>query len=128
MSRVKRGPRRARRRKKILDHAKGYFLGKSKLHRLARLAVRRAWEFAHADRRKKKRQFRSLWIIRINAAAAENGISYSRLMGGLKKAGVDLDRSVLSDIAINDPQGFTAIVKASQKAWPEPETPQAKAA
>jgi large subunit ribosomal protein L20 len=119
MPRVKRGPRRARRRKKILDHAKGYFLGKSKLHRLARLAVHRAWEFAHADRRKKKRQFRSLWIIRINAAAAENDISYSRLMGGLKKAGVDLDRSVLADIAINDPKGFTAIAKIAQEAWPE---------
>lgn len=119
MPRVKRGPRRVRRRKKILKEAKGYYLGKSKLHRLARLAVQRAWEFAHADRRKKKRQFRSLWIVRINAAANANGISYSRLIGGLHKAGIEVDRSVLSEIAIHDPNGFSTIVKAAKEAWPE---------
>lgn len=123
MPRVKRGPRRARRRKKILKQAKGYFLGKSKLHRHARLAVQRAWEFALADRRKKKRQFRSLMIIRINAGAALNGISYSRLMGGLKKANIELDRSVLSEIAIHDPKGFAAIVKAAKTAWPDEPKP-----
>lgn len=117
MPRVKRGPRRARRRKKILQQAKGYFLGKSKLHRLARLAVRRGWEFAFRHRRTKKREFRSLWIIRINAAAAENDISYSQLMGGLKKAGVELDRSVLAEIAVRDPKGFTAIAKVAKNAW-----------
>ena len=120
MPRVKRGPHRARRRKKILENAKGYFLGKSKLHRLARLAVRRGWQFALKDRRRKKREFRSLWIIRINAAAVENGISYSRLMGGLRKAGIEVDRSVLADIAIHDAQGFTDIAKAAKAVWPAP--------
>lgn len=115
MPRVKRGPRRARRRKKILQQAKGYYLTKSKLHRQARQAVRRAMEQAFTGRRLKKRDFRSLWIVRINAACRENGVSYSRLIGGLRQAGIELDRKILADIAVRDPKGFTALAAAAAK-------------
>jgi len=115
MPRVKRGPRRARRRKKILQQAKGYYLTKSKLHRQARQAVRRAMEQAFTGRRLKKRDFRSLWIVRINAACRENGLSYSRLIDGLRQAGIELDRKILADIAVRDPKGFTALAAAAAK-------------
>ena len=97
MPRVTRGSRRARKRKKILKAAKGYYGTKSRAHRIAKLAVERSQQFAYRDRRQKKRNFRSLWIIRINAAARLNGISYNRLIQGLKKADCELNRKVLAD-------------------------------
>jgi len=116
MPRVKRGPYRARRRKKILKQAKGYFLTKSKLHRQARLAVRRAMEMSFRHRRTKKREFRALWITRLKAAAVENGLSYSRLIGGLRKAGIELDRKTLAEIAVHDPKGFAALAETAKQA------------
>jgi large subunit ribosomal protein L20 len=116
MPRVKRGTKRTDRRKKILKRAKGYFLTKSKLYQAAQEAVERGLKFAYSGRRQKKRQFRSLWIVRINAAALQNGISYSQFINGLKKAGIELDRKVLADIAVNDAQGFTALVEQAKAA------------
>jgi large subunit ribosomal protein L20 len=109
MPRVKRGTKRSDRRKKILKRASGYFLTKSKLYQAAQEAVERGLKFAYSGRKQKKRQYRSLWIVRINAAAKANGISYSQLMNGLKKAGVDLDRKILADLAVNDAAAFTAL-------------------
>src|SRR5574340_634672 len=102
MPRVKRGTKRRAKRKKILERASGYFLTKSKLYRSAKESVERALKFAYAGRRQKKRQYRSLWIVRIGAAAKQNGMSYSQFINGLKKSGVELDRKVLSDIATKD--------------------------
>ncbi len=116
MPRVKRGPRRARRRKKILKQAEGYFLTKSKLHRAAREAVRKALEYAYAGRRIKKRDFRSLWITRINAACRQRGISYSKFIGGLKKAGIELNRKMLADLAVSDAAGFDSLVQKAKAA------------
>ncbi len=116
MPRVKRGTKRHNRRKKILKRAKGYYIGKSTLYRLAMQAVDRSLSFAYRDRRAKKRQFRSLWTIRINAAARQNELSYSRLMYGLKKAGVALDRKTLADLAIADPAGFSELAKTARSA------------
>lgn len=116
MPRVKRGTKRNDRRKKILKRASGYFLTKSKLYQAAQEAVERGLKFAYSGRRQKKRQYRSLWIVRINAAAKQNGISYSQLINGLKKAGVELDRKILADIAVNDAQGFTALVEQARAA------------
>jgi large subunit ribosomal protein L20 len=116
MPRVKRGTKRNDRRKKILKRASGYFLTKSKLYQAAQEAVERGLKFAYSGRRQKKRQYRSLWIVRINAAAKQNGISYSQLINGLKKAGVELDRKILADIAVNDAQGFTALVEQAKSA------------
>ena len=107
MPRVKRGTKRRAKRKKILDRAEGYFLTKSKLYRSAKESVERGLKFALAGRRQKKRQFRSIWIVRIAAAAKLNGLSYSRFIGGLKQVGLDLDRKVLADIAVNDPPAFS---------------------
>jgi large subunit ribosomal protein L20 len=109
MPRVKRGNKRKEYRKKILKRASGYFLTKSKLYQAAEEAVERGLKFAYRGRREKKRQFRSLWIVRIGAAAKLNGISYSQLIHGLKLAGIELDRKVLADIAAKDPAGFTAL-------------------
>ena len=117
MPRVKRGFKRARRRKKILGQAKGYFLTKSKLHREARLAVRRGMEFAFRHRRTRKREFRSLWTVRLNAAARQHQLNYSRLIGGLRKAGIELDRKALADIAVRDPQGFAVLVQTAKQAF-----------
>lgn len=117
MTRVKRGVRTRARHRKILKQAKGYFGHKSKLFKVANQQVLKSGVYAYRDRRNKKRDFRRLWIQRINAAARMNGMSYSRLMDGLKKANIALDRKVLSDIAITDPKGFTALceqVKAAQ--------------
>jgi large subunit ribosomal protein L20 len=116
MPRVKRGSKRRHRRKKILDLAKGYFLNKSKLHRAAKQAVDRAGKSAYEGRRQKKRDFRSLWIVRINAAARLNDISYSRLISGLRKAGIELDRKSLADVAVQDPQAFTRLVDSARTA------------
>lgn len=116
MARVKRGNKRRLKRKKILRRAKGYYLAKSKLYRVAREQVQRSLRYAYRDRRQKKRQFRRLWIVRINAAARLHDISYSRLMHGLKVAGVQLDRKVLADIAVHDPAAFGQVVVAARQA------------
>ncbi len=116
MPRVKRGTKRNDRRKKILKRASGYFLTKSKLYQAAQEAVERGLKFAYSGRKQKKRQYRSLWIVRINAAAKINGISYSLLINGLKKAGVELDRKILADMAVNDEQGFAALVVQARSA------------
>ena len=116
MPRVKRGTKRRARRKKILERASGYFLTKSKLYRSAKESVERGLKFAYSGRKQKKRQYRSLWIVRINAAAKINGISYSQLIHGLKAAGVELDRKMLADIAVNDAAGFTALVGHAKEA------------
>jgi large subunit ribosomal protein L20 len=119
--RVKRGPKRIARRARTLDLASGYFLTKSKLHRSAQEAVERALKFAYTGRKRKKRDFRSLWIVRINAAARAAGLSYSKLMHGLKLAGIDLDRKVLAATAAEDEAQFTQIidrVKAALAAQP----------
>jgi large subunit ribosomal protein L20 len=116
MPRVKRGTKRSDRRKKILKRASGYFLTKSKLYQAAQEAVERGLKFAYSGRRQKKRQFRSLWIVRIGAAAKLNGISYSQLIHGLKSAGVELDRKILADIAVNDPAGFASLAEQAKKA------------
>src|SRR5437773_12038042 len=106
MPRVKRGPKRKNRRSKTLALAKGYYGTKSKSYRMAKLQVEKSLVYAYRDRKVKKRDFRGLWIVRINAAARQHGVSYSRLMAGLKKAGVDLDRKVLADLAVRDPAAF----------------------
>jgi len=116
MPRVKRSTKRHDRRKKILDRASGYFLTKSKLYQAAQEAVERGMKFAYTGRKQKKRQFRSLWIVRIAAAAKLNGTSYSQFIHGLKKAGVDLDRKVLADIAVKDAAGFTALAEQAKSA------------
>ena len=116
MPRVKRGTKRSDRRKKILKRASGYFLTKSKLYQAAQEAVERGLKFAYTGRKQKKRQFRSLWIVRIGAAAKLNGLSYSQFISGLKKAGIELDRKVLADIAVNDAAGFTALTQQAKDA------------
>jgi len=114
MPRVKRGTKRRAKRKKILDRASGYYLTKSKLYRSAKEAVDRGLKFAFSGRRQKKRQFRSLWIVRIGAAAKLNGLSYSQFINGLKKAGVELDRKILSDFAVNDAAAFKSRVEQAR--------------
>ena len=116
MARVKRGMRTRARHHKILKQAKGYFGHKSKLFKVANQQVMKSGNYAYRDRRNKKRDFRKLWITRINAAARLNGISYSRLMNGLKKADIQLDRKVLADIAVQDPAGFAALVAQAKAA------------
>jgi large subunit ribosomal protein L20 len=116
MPRVKRGTKRRAKRKKILDRASGYFLTKSKLYRSAKESVERALKFAYAGRRQKKRQFRSLWIVRIGAAARENGMSYSQFINGLKKSGVELDRKILADLAVKDPAAFQGLAEQAKGA------------
>jgi large subunit ribosomal protein L20 len=116
MPRVKRGTKRRDRRKKILDQASGYFLTKSKLYQAAQEAVQRGLKFAFTGRKQKKRQYRAIWIVRIGAAAKLNGISYSQFMHGLKVAGIELDRKVLADIAVNDAAGFTALAERAKAA------------
>ena len=112
MPRVKRGSKRRERRKKLLAQAKGYFLGKSKLYRFAKEAVDRAGNFAYVGRKRKKRDFRRLWIVRINAAARSHEMSYSTFMAGLRRSGIDLDRKSLAELAARDPQGFTKLVES----------------
>jgi large subunit ribosomal protein L20 len=116
MPRVKRGNKRRLKRKKILRRAKGYYLAKSKLYRIAREQVQRSLAFAYRDRRARKREFRRLWIVRINAAARQHEMSYSSLMHGLKLAGVELDRKTLADLAVRDPSAFGQVVEAARQA------------
>jgi large subunit ribosomal protein L20 len=116
MPRVKRGVTAHARHKKILNEAKGYYGARSKVFRVAKQAVIKAGQYAYRDRRQKKRQFRALWIARINAAARVNGLSYSRLIDGLKKAGVELDRKALADIAYHDDAGFSALAEQAKAA------------
>ncbi len=116
MARVKRGNKRRLKRKKILRMAKGYYLAKSKLYRIAKQQVERSLAFAYRDRRARKRDFRHLWIVRINAAARLHDMSYSRLMHGLKLAGVQLDRKALAELAVRDPAAFGQVVEAARRA------------
>ena len=111
MPRVKRGTHRRASRKKTLHQASGYFLTKSKLYRAAQEAVERGLKFAYTGRKRKKRDFRSLWIVRISAACKQNGISYSKFMHGLKLAGIGLDRKVLADVAMHDEAGFRLLTE-----------------
>lgn len=114
MARVKRGVIARARHKKILKQAKGYYGRRKNVFRVAKQAVTKAAQYAYRDRRQRKRQFRTLWIARINAAARQNGISYSRLINGLKKANVQIDRKVLADIAVFDKPGFTALAEKAK--------------
>ena len=116
MPRVKRSTKRADRRRKILKRASGYFLTKSKLYQAAQEAVERGLKFAYTGRKQKKRQYRSLWIVRIGAAALANGMSYSTFINGLKLAGNTLDRKILADIAANDAAGFAALAVVAKDA------------
>ncbi len=116
MPRVKRGTHRRASRKKTLQQASGYFLTKSKLYRSAQEAVERALKFAYVGRKNKKREFRALWITRINAACREAGISYSRFLHGLKAAGLDLNRKALADIALHDDAAFRKLVETAKAA------------
>jgi large subunit ribosomal protein L20 len=121
--RVKRGSKRRQNRKKTLALAKGFFLTKSKLHRSAQEAVEKSLRYGYVGRRLKKRDFRSLWIVRIGAACKQSEISYSRFMNGLKRAGIDLNRKILADMAMNDAGAFGALVaqaKAALEANPSP--------
>ena len=116
MARVKRGVTARRRHKKVLKAAKGYYNARRKVFRVAKQAVTKAQQYAYIGRKQKKRQFRTLWIARINAAARANGLSYSRFMNGLLKAGINLDRKVLADIAVHDAAGFTALTEKAKGA------------
>lgn len=109
MARVKRGVTAHAKHKKVMDKAKGYYGARRKVYRIAKQAVIKAGQYAYRDRRQRKRQFRALWIARINAAARENGLSYSRLINGLKKANIEIDRKVLADLAVFDKAAFGAI-------------------
>ena len=116
MPRVKRGVVARRRHKKILKQAKGYYGARSRVFRVAKQAITKAAQYAYRDRRQRKRQFRALWITRINAASRANGLSYSRLIAGLKKADVILDRRVLADLAVHDKAAFTKVVETAKSA------------
>ena len=116
MPRVKRGVTARARHKKVLKEAKGYYGARSRVYRVAKQAVIKAGQYAYRDRRQKKRQFRALWIARINAAARENGLSYSRLIHGLKASGVELDRKILAEIAYSDSDAFKALADQAKRA------------
>lgn len=116
MPRVKRGVIAKARHKKILEQAKGYYGARSRTYRVAKQAVIKAGQYAYRDRRQRKRQFRALWITRINAQARECGLSYSRLIDGLKKAAIELDRKVLADMAVYDKEAFAAIAEQAKSA------------
>lgn len=116
MPRVKRGVTARARHKKVLKLAKGYYGARSRTYRVAVQAVTKAGQYAYRDRRQKKRQFRQLWIARINAAARQNGLSYSRFINGLKKASIEIDRKILADIAVFDKAAFTALVEKAKGA------------
>ncbi|MDH7453146.1 50S ribosomal protein L20 [Luteimonas composti] len=116
MARVKRGVQARRRHKKVIGRAKGYYNARRKVFRVAKQAVIKAEQYAYIGRKQKKRNFRTLWIARINAAARLNGMSYSRFMNGLLKAGITLDRKVLADIAVHDAAGFTALTEKAKGA------------
>jgi large subunit ribosomal protein L20 len=120
MPRVKRGTVRRAKRKKLLARAKGYYANKSKLYRAAKESVDTALKYAFVGRRRKKRDFRRLWVIRINAAARENGLTYGQLISGLKAAGVTLDRKVLAEMAVSEPASFASLAKQAKEAKPLP--------
>jgi len=115
MPRVRRGVTARARHKKVLARAKGYRGARSRIFRVANQAVNRAGQYAYRDRRQRKREFRALWIVRINAAARECGLSYSRFMNGLKRASIDVDRKVLADIAVHDKQTFVALADKARQ-------------
>lgn len=114
MPRVKRGVAKRRRHNRILKEAKGYSGSRHRLFKVARETVERAWVYAYRDRKQRKRDFRSLWITRINAAAREHGLSYSQLIDGLHKAGVEIDRKNLAELAVADPQAFAALIQQAR--------------
>ncbi len=116
MPRVKRGVASRARRKKILKQAKGYYGARSRQFKVAKQAVIKAGQYAYRDRRQRKRQFRNLWIIRINAAAREHGLSYSRFIAGLKKAAIEVDRKVLADLAMHEPAAFAVLAEQAKTA------------
>ncbi|MHB8062038.1 MAG: 50S ribosomal protein L20 [Ruminiclostridium sp.] len=116
MARVKGAMRTRKRHRKMLKLAKGYFGAKSKLFKMAKQAVMKSWNYAYNDRRLKKRDFRTLWIARINAASRINGLSYSRFISGLKKSGIELNRKVLADMAVNDAAGFAQLAELAKTA------------
>jgi large subunit ribosomal protein L20 len=118
MPRVKRGVTAHARHKKILGQAKGYYGARSRVLRVAKQAVTKAAQYAYRDRRVRKRDFRALWIVRINAAAREAGLTYSRLMEGLHKAEISVDRKVLADLAVHDPAAFAALAERAKGALP----------
>ena len=126
MARATNAPASRKRRKKVLKYAKGYFGNKSKLYRYAKDAVQHAWQYAYAARRKKKGDFRGLWIVRLNAACRNAGISYSRFIEGLKAANIVLDRKVMSDLAIRDEVAFNGLVKQAQDALRPRRTPPSR--
>ena len=114
MPRVKRGVASKRRHNRILREAKGYYAGRKNLIKTAREAVEKGWKYAYRDRKQRKRVFRSLWIARINAAAREHGLSYSRMMSGLKQANVEIDRKILAQLAISDPKAFSELAELAK--------------
>ncbi len=120
MPRAKRGNKRLMKRKRILELAKGYKMTKSKLYRSAKESIQRALKFAYKGRKIKKRDFRSLWIVRIGAAARLNGMNYSMFMHGLKKAGINLDRKMLADLAVNDATAFAELINQAKQALAQP--------
>ncbi|MCY4646001.1 MAG: 50S ribosomal protein L20 [Gammaproteobacteria bacterium] len=115
MPRTTGAPARKRRKKKILRQAKGYFGARKKLYRTAKDAVERGWEYAYRDRKQKKRNFRRLWITRINAASRQHDLSYSRFINGLQRAGVELDRKSLADLAVRNPEAFAALADRAKQ-------------
>ena len=114
MPRVKRGTKRHNRRKKLLSLAKGYYLNKSKLYKFAKESVEKALTYAYRDRKARKRDFRRLWIVRIGAAARQNGLNYNQFISGLKNAGVDMDRKILAEIAVQDPAAFSKLAETAK--------------
>ena len=118
MPRVKRGSVRRAKRKKLLKRAKGFYATKSKLYQAAQEAVDKALNYAYSGRRRKKRDFRRLWVVRINAAARENGLTYGQLISGLRAAGVVLDRKMLADLAVTEPAAFARLVDQAKSARP----------
>lgn len=116
MARVKRGVTARKRHKKVLKQAKGYYGGKSKLYRVANQAVMKSLSYAYVGRKQRKRQFRRMWIARINAAARANGMNYSTFINGLKKANIEINRKMLSEMAVNDPEGFAKLVEIAKEA------------
>jgi large subunit ribosomal protein L20 len=116
MPRAKRGFKARRRRNRILNHAEGFWGGRSRLFAVAIEVVHKAWQYAYIGRKRRKRDFRRLWVARINAAARANGTTYSRLIGQLKRTNIDIDRKILADIAVIDPPAFTALTKLAERA------------
>ncbi|MDK2970928.1 MAG: large subunit ribosomal protein [Candidatus Sumerlaeota bacterium] len=125
MARVKNTPATKSRRKKILKAARGAYSGRHRLFKSAKETVQKGWQYAYNDRKLKKREYRALWIVRINAACRENGMAYSRLINGLNMAGIEIDRKMLAEIAVNDPAAFTSIVETARKALETSKEPTA---